>query len=248
MAKYRNTVFSHYQSRFLVIFSSNYQHRLVLKIPFPKYRYHIFSQNLEIPYQNSLFHVYRKILRPPLQSFTNPSFNGCKNEASTSINYFSIDNIIPNEPFSLTIGPRTSDQHLTIQVVRCSAQVRRFAVARLNQDQFENYCFSSQRHHPQKSLQSNLKATYRKIWSDMCEQNAWQLKGKFASFLKFEFCFKKLVEIKIFMHKSIYTFFRFFNKPPSCYGSNVKNGLKFKQLAKQLPILKTLIEKNLVQL
>ena len=32
----------------------------------------------------------------------------------------------------------------------------------------------------------------------------------------------------------------FFNKQPSCQGSNVKNGLKVKQLALQPPTLKTL--------
>ena len=41
MSKYRNTVFYDYQSRFLVIFSTNYRHRLVFKIPFPD---HIFPK------------------------------------------------------------------------------------------------------------------------------------------------------------------------------------------------------------
>ena len=41
MFKHQNTVFYDYQSRFLVIFSSNYRHRLVLKIPFPD---HIFPK------------------------------------------------------------------------------------------------------------------------------------------------------------------------------------------------------------
>ena len=35
MSKYRNTVFYDFKSRFLVIFFSNYRHRLVLEIPFP---------------------------------------------------------------------------------------------------------------------------------------------------------------------------------------------------------------------
>ena len=39
MSKYQNTVYYDIKSRFLVIFSSNYRHRLVLKIPFPD---HIF--------------------------------------------------------------------------------------------------------------------------------------------------------------------------------------------------------------
>ena len=41
MSKYRNTVFYDYQSRFPVIFSGNYGHRLVLKLPFPD---HVFSK------------------------------------------------------------------------------------------------------------------------------------------------------------------------------------------------------------
>ena len=40
--------------------------------------------------------------------------------------------------------------------------------------------------------------------------------------------------------------FLFFNKQPSCDGSNVKNGLKIKQLAKQPLMLKTLMQKILV--
>ena len=35
MSKYRNTVYYDFKSQFLVIFSCNYRHRLVLKIPFP---------------------------------------------------------------------------------------------------------------------------------------------------------------------------------------------------------------------
>ena len=34
---------------------------------------------------------------------------------------------------------------------------------------------------------------------------------------------------------------RFFNKQPSCSGSNVKNGLKVKELAKHPPTLKKLM-------
>ena len=53
MSKYRNTVYYDLKFRFLVIFSSNYRHRLVLKIPFPnkiflkisKYR----TENLHFP-------------------------------------------------------------------------------------------------------------------------------------------------------------------------------------------------------
>ena len=39
MSKYRNTVFYDYQSWFLDIFSSNYRHRLVLKVPFPNHSF-----------------------------------------------------------------------------------------------------------------------------------------------------------------------------------------------------------------
>ena len=35
MFKYRNTLYYDFKSWFLIIFSSNYQHRLVLEIPFP---------------------------------------------------------------------------------------------------------------------------------------------------------------------------------------------------------------------
>ena len=49
----------------------------------------------------------------------------------------------------------------------------------------------------------------------------------------------------IFYEKNIHIFF---NKQPSYYGSNVKNGLKVKQLAKQHPTLKTLMQKTLVGL
>ena len=48
--------------------------------------------------------------------------------------------------------------------------------------------------------------------------------------------------VPIFYEKIIH----FFNKQPSCEGSNVKNGLKVKQLAEQLPSLKTLMQKILV--
>ena len=41
---------------------------------------------------------------------------------------------------------------------------------------------------------------------------------------------------------------RFSYKQPSCYGSNVKSGLNVKQLVKQPPTLKTLMQKSLVGL
>ena len=66
MSKYRNTVFYDFKSRFLVIFSSNYQHRLLLKIPFPD---HIFpkiskyrTENLHFP---STSKYYATPYRPP---------------------------------------------------------------------------------------------------------------------------------------------------------------------------------------
>ena len=37
MSKYRNIVYYDFKSQFLVIFSSNYRHHLVLKIPFPQF-------------------------------------------------------------------------------------------------------------------------------------------------------------------------------------------------------------------
>ena len=40
----------------------------------------------------------------------------------------------------------------------------------------------------------------------------------------------------------------FFNKQPSCLGSNVKNGPKIKQLAKQPPTLKKLLQTILAEL
>ena len=53
-----------------------------------------------------------------------------------------------------------------------------------------------------------------------------------------------------FRFKSIiepYTHFRFY-KQPSCWGSNIKYGLKIKQLAKQPSTLKMLMQKILVGL
>ena len=43
-------------------------------------------------------------------------------------------------------------------------------------------------------------------------------------------------------------YYTFFNKQLSSSGSNVKNGLKGRQLAKQLPTLKKLIQKILLEL
>ena len=69
MSWYRNAVFYDYQSRFLLIFSSNYRHRLVMKIPFID---HIFFQNLEIPYWKPSFPVHLQILCSPHTKFYVP--------------------------------------------------------------------------------------------------------------------------------------------------------------------------------
>ena len=75
MSKYQNNVFYDYQCWYLV-FSSNYRHRLVLKIPFPD---HIF-QNLEITYWKSSFPVHRQILRPlsPPFKLCSPNWSGVR--------------------------------------------------------------------------------------------------------------------------------------------------------------------------
>ena len=44
MSKYRNTVFYDFKSRFIVIISGNYRHRLVWKIPFPDHFFPIISK------------------------------------------------------------------------------------------------------------------------------------------------------------------------------------------------------------
>ena len=64
MSKYRNMFFYDFKSCFLIIFSSNHRHRLVLKISFPG---HFFSKNIEIPYWKTSFPVHRQILHPPNQ-------------------------------------------------------------------------------------------------------------------------------------------------------------------------------------
>ena len=52
MSKYQNTIFYDFKSRFLVIFFSNYRHRLGLKIPFPD---HIFAKILQYRTENLHF-------------------------------------------------------------------------------------------------------------------------------------------------------------------------------------------------
>ena len=63
MSKYRNTFFWNYQSRFLVIFSSNYRHHLVLKIPFPDY---IFPKISKYRIENFYCPSTSKCYAPPL--------------------------------------------------------------------------------------------------------------------------------------------------------------------------------------
>ena len=62
MSKYRHTVFYDFKSRFLVIFSSNYRHRLVLKIPFPD---HIFPKISKYRTENLYFSSVSKYYVPP---------------------------------------------------------------------------------------------------------------------------------------------------------------------------------------
>ena len=68
MSKYRNTIYYDFKSRFLTIFSSNYQHRLLLKIPFPD---HIFSKISKYRTENLHFSSTGKYyaLSPPPAPF-----------------------------------------------------------------------------------------------------------------------------------------------------------------------------------
>ena len=52
MSKYQNAIYYDFKSRFLVIFSSNYRHRLVLKMPFPD---HVFPKISKYPTENLHF-------------------------------------------------------------------------------------------------------------------------------------------------------------------------------------------------
>ena len=76
VSKYQNTVYYDFKSRLIAIFSSNYWHRLVLKIPFPN---HIFSKILkyrtESPYFLSTDKYY--VQDPPLYIIMFLE-NGCK--------------------------------------------------------------------------------------------------------------------------------------------------------------------------
>ena len=61
------------------------------------------------------------------------------------------------------------------------------------------------------------------------------------------FAFREMKR-RFFFHQFCNDLHGFFYKQPSCYGSNAKNDLKVKQLAKQPPTLKVLMQKILVQL
>ena len=63
MSKYRNTVFYDFKSQFLVIFLSNYWHRLVLEIPFLN---HIFPKISKYRTENLHFPSTGKYYAPPL--------------------------------------------------------------------------------------------------------------------------------------------------------------------------------------
>ena len=62
MSKYRNTIYYDFKSRFLVIFSFNYQHCLVLKILFPD---HIFPKISKFCTENLHSLSIGKYLPPP---------------------------------------------------------------------------------------------------------------------------------------------------------------------------------------
>ena len=69
MSKYRNTFYEDFKPQFLVIFSRNYRHRLVLKIPFPDYifqiSFHIFPKISKYRTENLLFLSTGKYYAPP---------------------------------------------------------------------------------------------------------------------------------------------------------------------------------------
>ena len=62
MSKYRNTVYYDFKSRLLIIFSSNYGNRLVLKLLFPE---HIFIKILKYRTENLHFSFTGKYYAAP---------------------------------------------------------------------------------------------------------------------------------------------------------------------------------------
>ena len=65
MSKYQNTIFYEFKSWFLVVFSSNYRHCLVFKIPFPD---HIFPTILKYRIKNIHFSSTSKYDAPATPS------------------------------------------------------------------------------------------------------------------------------------------------------------------------------------
>ena len=86
MSKYRNTVYYDFKSRFLAIFSSNYRHRLVLKIPFSD---HIFSKISKYRTEKFHFPSTGKYTPPPpihTQGFRNVTISLPKDVSTSSVN------------------------------------------------------------------------------------------------------------------------------------------------------------------
>ena len=104
MSKYRITVFYDFKSRFFVVFSSNYRHHLVLKIPFSR---PYFSQNLEIPYWKFSFPVYLQIKNifftfyecdSDSATFNKLQLNSCNSSSYISKNHLNRRNcLVPSE-------------------------------------------------------------------------------------------------------------------------------------------------------
>ena len=71
MSKYGNTVFYDFKSRIFFIFSSNYRHALVLKIPFPS---HMFPKISKYLTKNLHFPSTSKYYAPPSPPPSSPPF------------------------------------------------------------------------------------------------------------------------------------------------------------------------------
>ena len=78
MSKYRNAVFYGFKSQFLDVFSSNYRHRLVLKISFPghifpkisKYR----TENLHFPSTGKYYEIFWTLIMQILTQIDNYNY------------------------------------------------------------------------------------------------------------------------------------------------------------------------------